>query len=154
MAGNTYSFLDVQAAITGPGGAFSLGAGAGVAEEGITVSFIEEKDTMVPGASGEAMHSLNASKAARITVRLLKTSPTNALLSAMYNFQANGAATWGQNTIVVSDVARGDVITAQQAAFAKQPDISYSKEGAMNEWTFNCGICDELLGVGVPDANA
>ena len=34
---STYSFLNVQAAINGPNGQFSLGAGSGNAEEGITI---------------------------------------------------------------------------------------------------------------------
>ena len=34
----TYSFIDVQASIVGPGGAFSLGYGEATAEEGITIA--------------------------------------------------------------------------------------------------------------------
>lgn len=146
-----YSFLDVQAALTGPGGAIMLGADAGAAEEGITVEQAEDKDNMTIGAGGEAMHSLNASKAGRITIRLLKTSQTNALLSAMYNFQVNSAATHGQNTLVVSDIARGDVLSCQQVAFARFPTVSYAKVGEMLEWTFNAGVIDPLLGTGAPD---
>ena len=44
---STYSFLDVQATIVGPGGAFSLGSGAGVAEEGISIEPTGEIDTML-----------------------------------------------------------------------------------------------------------
>jgi len=152
MAGNTYSFLSVQAALTGPGGAIPMGANAGAADEGITVEMLDDKDVMTTGAAGEVMHSLNASKAGRVTVRLLKTSPTNALLSAMYNFQQNSPATWGQNSVVVSDVVRGDFISMQQVAFTKLPNIGYGKEGAMNEWVFNAGVVDVLLGTGSPAA--
>ena len=73
-----YSFEDVQATITGPGGTISLGAGAGNAQEGISVEFIDDKDNMLMGADGSGVHSLRASNAARILVRLLKTSPVNA----------------------------------------------------------------------------
>ena len=34
----TYSFLDVQCAVTGPGGQFSISEG-GIAEEGITIEY-------------------------------------------------------------------------------------------------------------------
>src|SRR5882724_1438268 len=96
----TYSFLDTVMAINGPGGAFSIRDGA--AKEGFTVDFTEDKNTMTVGADGEAMHSLKATKGGTITLRLLKTSPTNALLGALYNFQTASSATHGQNTIVIS----------------------------------------------------
>lgn len=134
---NVYSFLDVHAAITGPGGAFNLGSGASVADEGITVQFSGELDTMLVGADGEGQHSLSADRSGKITVRLLKTSPVNQLLQAMLEFQRASASLHGQNTIVINDSNRGDVITARQVAFAKSPDINYAKEAGMMEWEFN-----------------
>lgn len=148
----TYSFQNVQATISGPGGSFSIGASSGNTDEGITVAMIDEKSTMTVGADGTVMHSLHASNAGRISVRLLKTSPTNALLSAMYNFQKSGATNWGQNRIVISDLARGDVIASAEVAFAKQPDVNYGKDGGQMEWAF-VGSVEEILGAGVPDVN-
>jgi hypothetical protein len=55
-----YSFLDVSATISGPGGTFSIGSDAGVAEEGITTAYTGEKNTMTIGADGAGMHSLHA----------------------------------------------------------------------------------------------
>ena len=43
---------DIVAAIKGPNGSFSLGNGAGVAEEGITIAMVDAKNTMVIGADG------------------------------------------------------------------------------------------------------
>lgn len=149
----TYSFLSVQATISGPGGTFPIGSGAGAAEEGITSSMAEDKDTLTIGASGESMHSLHGGNAGRVTVRILKTSPVNALLSALYNFQRSNAGNWGQNTIVISDTVRGDIITASACAFTKHPDVTYAKEGGSIEWVFNAGTLIEILGVGVPNVN-
>lgn len=148
MALGTYSFLDTVATISGPGGVFQIGSSAGVADEGITVEMIEEKDNMKVSADGQAMHALNAASSAKIRVRLLKTSPVNALLGGMYNFQTASSLNHGQNTIVITDVARGDVITASQVAFVKFPNISYAKDPAMNEWEFNAGVVNQLLGAG------
>lgn len=145
---NTYSFLNTIAVLTGPGGAgVSIGAGAGVDEEGITCEPVEDVNTMYVGADGEIMHSLNASKGGRFTVRLLKTSPMNAILSALLAFQRSASGNWGQNTIIVTDVARGDVNTLSTAAFGRQPVITYSKNPRMNEWTF-VGAYNQLLGAG------
>lgn len=148
----TYSFLDVQGSITGPGIAAQLGNGAGVAKEGISVEMLEEKDLMTIGADGEIMHSLRGSNAGRITVRLLKTSPTNAVLSQAYNFQKSSSANWGKNVMRFSNTVVGDVITADTIAFAKQTGITYAEDASMNEWTFY-GRVNMLLGSGVPNVN-
>lgn len=146
MASRTYSFLNFKCALTGPGGAINLGDGAGVSEEGITFDPVEDTNTMVVGADGAGMHSLNASKAGTITVRLLKTSPTNQLLSAMYAFQRASSESWGQNTISGVDKARGDVVVAQQCAFKRTPSISYAKQAGFVEWTWDAVVIDVTLG--------
>lgn len=146
----TYSFTDVQASITGPGGVISIGNDAGSAEEGITTEMVEDKDMMQVGADGFVQHNLHAGNAARWTFRLLKTSPVNGLLQALYNFQKQSAATWGQNVITLSDIARGDVKTLSGAAFARQPRNAYAKDGPALEWEFLGGVDDSLLGSGAP----
>lgn len=148
-----YSFLDVQASISGPGGAFSIGSDAGAAEEGITTAFVGEKNTMTVGAGGDGMHSLRASKAGKITVRLLKTSPVNAKLSALYNFQQASSGNWGQNVIKVSNTISGDVVSGQECAFTKHPDLTYATEGGTVEWEFDVVKLSELIGAGVPNVN-
>ena len=147
MAANTYSFLNFTAAIIGPGGGFQLGSGEGAAEEGVSVSLSEEADRMVIGADGTPMHSLNASKAGRVTIRLLKTSLTNGRLSALYNFQRLSSVNWAQNTILLTDVVRGDVYSCQSVAFTKFPDNKYGKDANILEWEFTAGIIDPLLAI-------
>jgi len=147
----TYSFKNVQCSITGPGGSIPLGQGAGEAEEGITTAMDEDKTSTSTGADGAIMHSLHAGQTGTITVRLLKTSPTNALLNQLYQVQQASSALWGQNQMVVSDNARGDVISGAQMAFVKHPDVVYSKDGNFNEWVFR-GLVVMLLGTGSPAA--
>lgn len=142
----TYSFMSVAATIDGPGGSIPLGYGAEAAEEGITISMIEDKNTMMIGADGGGMHSLHAGRAATITVRLLKTSPVNAQLMNMYNYQSSGPAYHGRNTISIADVARGDTITAQGCAFRKAPDLTYAKNGNTHEWVFDAIRVGQTLG--------
>lgn len=133
----TYSFLEVHAALVGPGGAISLGAGSGPSDEGISIEPTAEMNTMTMGADGSGMHTLHADKSGRVTVRLLKTTPTNALLSAMVAFQRSSGATHGQNTITIIDSNRGDVITCRGVAFQKVPSLSYAKEAGVVEWDFS-----------------
>ncbi|CNF48747.1 DUF3277 family protein [Yersinia mollaretii] len=143
---NTYSFMDITASITGVGGSFDLGYGAAVAEEGITVSMVENKNTMTIGADGEGMHSLHAGNGGTVTVNLLKTSPVNRKLSVMYNTQSQSSATWGNNIILIRNTASGDTLAARGCAFQKQPDFNNAKDGALVPWVFDVIKADQLLG--------
>lgn len=136
--------------MVGPGGAVTLGYGAGTAEEGITIEQDEDKDTMVVAADGTPMHSLHAGRNGSVTIRLLKTSPSNALLQAMYDFQQLSSAAWGHNVIVVSQVVAGDITTCTSVAFKRMTPMTYGKEGGINEWAFNAGYIDRVLGVYLP----
>lgn len=142
----TYSFLNVNAAIVGPGGSVNLAQGAAASEEGITIEAVEDIDTMTIGADGTPMHSLHANKSGTVKVSLLKTSPVNAQLAQMYALQTSSGANHGQNTISVSNSYTGDVITCQSVAFRKAPGISYKKEAGVIDWEFNAGIIDRTLG--------
>lgn len=145
----TYSFGDNMCSISGPNGSFSMGAGAGDAEGGISVVMTEDKSTMTIGADGTVMHSLHAGKSAMVTVRLLKTSPINGRLSSMYASDCANSQSFGNNTISIRDMARNDVIVCQQCAWAKFADITYAKEGGEMTWTFHAGIVDFILGSGI-----
>lgn len=142
----TYSFLDVNASIVGPGGSANLGNGAAAAEEGITITPTGEINTMVIGADGKGMHSLSADKSGTAKISLLKTSPQNKVLSQMYALQTASGAAHGQNTIVVTNRQSGDVITLQQVAFKKVPDLAYAKEGVPVDWEFDAIEIDRSLG--------
>ena len=148
---SVYSFLDVDATIAGVGGSFNLANGAAAAEEGITVERFEDKNIMVTGADGSGMHSLIASDAGTITVRLLKTSPVNAQLQTMFNLQTRSSATHGKNVITIRDSARGDFLMAAGVAFVGVPAINYAKEGGIMEWTFHAIQITYILGVGTPE---
>lgn len=142
----TYSFMDVQATITGPGGSFALGYGQATAEEGISVQRAGDKNTMLIGSDGEGMHSLHADKSGQITLRYLKTAPINQKLMALSVEQAVGSNLWGQNVITVTQKASGDVTTGRQCAFKKIPDLNYRKDGDIVEWVFDVIKIDSMLG--------
>ncbi len=143
---STYSFLDVNATLVGPGGAIALGNGAGAAEEGISIAPSGDISGMLIGSDGTGQHSLYADKSGTFTIRLLKTSPTNKLLSMMYAFQTASGATHGQNTLTVNDTSRGDVIIGQQVAFKKAPDLAFAKDGGTVDWEFNAIAIERILG--------
>jgi len=141
-----YSFVDVAATLSGPNGIVSLGNGSGTAEEGITVEPIEDKETMTVGADGSVMHSLHAGRHGTVLIRLLKTSPSNAVLQAMYDADQLSSAFWGQNVLVVTHIASGDTASCRSVAFRRQPTLTYAKDGGINEWAFNAGFVDRVMG--------
>lgn len=143
-----YSFLNIACTIAGPGGILNLGAGSAAAEEGISIEPVEDKNQMTIGADGKGQHSLIASDAKLVTVRLLKTSPLNAALMLMYDLQSSSSALWGQNVLTVTDAARGDLSVLQSAAFKKAPAIVYDKVGPMMEWAFDAIAGNTVLGSG------
>jgi len=144
-----YSFLDTNFTIAGPGGVVNLAAGAAVAEEGITIEPVEDKNVMTIGADGKGQHSLVASDAKKATVRLLKTSPVNGALMLMFNLQSSSSVLWGGNVLTGNNSALGDFFAGQQVAFKTVPTISYAKEAGFNEWTFDIIKGDFILGSGL-----
>jgi len=142
----TYSFIDVQASIAGPGGSFSLGYGEANAQEGITIAPANDKNVMTVGADGSAMHSLHADSSGQVTVRYLKTAPINRTLMALYNAQKIDSRLWGKNVITVGQSVAGDIATCIQCAFKRVPDLTYAQDGGTVEWVFDAGIIDEMLG--------
>ncbi len=143
---NTYSFLDVHCAISGPGGSFSLTGGA--AKEGISIERREPKNKLTIGADGSGLHSLRADDSAKAMVRLLKNSPVNALLMGMYNFQKLSSENWGINTISLVS-AIGDDLALRFVAFTTLPKVTYDEEGPMNEWEFEAINFDGILAASI-----
>lgn len=142
---STYSFLTVQATISGPGGIVDIGSTSGAADEGVTVN-PAKRNNMATGASKDVMHSLQAQKSGTISIQLLKTSKTNEQLSLMQALQQSAPSLHGINIITVRDSARDDLVTATNVAFTGPPTLRYSKDGGMNVWEFDCGQIDEFLG--------
>lgn len=142
----SYSFNDVVATLTGPTGSINLAKDASMSEEGISFEPAGDKNTMQVGAGGAVQHSLHADESGRVILRYLKTSPTNALLQAAYDVQTTTAALHGQNMIVCQQKASGDITTARQVAFKRQPALSYQKEAGTIEWELDVGHMSRVLG--------
>jgi hypothetical protein len=143
-----YSFLNISCMMIGPAIASNLAAGAAAAEEGITIEANVDKNVMTIGADGKGQHSLVADDSCLITIRLLKTSPLNAVLMTAYDAQSVSSALWGLNTLTITDSARGDLTVIQNAAFKKKPQINYQKDAGIMEWTLDGIQANSVLGSG------
>lgn len=141
----TFSFQNVSATIVGSG-VVNLGYGAGNAKEGISVDFNEDINTMYVGADGEVMHSLKSNKSGTVTVRLMRTSPQNAQLQAMYNAQTLSSSLHGNNVITIRDSGNDEICVCRSCAFKKGANRVYAEDGQMQEWTFDAGKIDFVTG--------
>lgn len=143
----TYSFLDVQATLIGPGGSFDLKS-AGLADEGIRITAANPKNVRTMGASGNGMHTLVASDAADAEMSFLKTAPANGVLSYLFNFQKQSSSYWGQNQLTIQNPATGDSITLLGGAFSKTADNAYQTQGNILVWKFEFLSRSDILGNG------
>lgn len=144
----TYSFIDVQASLVSPSVGFDIGS-AGVSDDAIRVANVGPKTTMTIGADGDGMHNLFASNAARCEISFIKDGPGNALMSALYNFQGASSANTGNIQIEINNNVTGDSISLTGGAIEKQPDISYTREGAAVVWSLNFISRRDVLGNGL-----
>lgn len=146
MSGHTYSFLNFNCTLVGPGGSIRIGNGSGATDEGITFEPVEDISTMEVSSDGAGQHSLHANKSGHVTLRVLKTSDINAQLQAMYNFQTANPANHGQNLITGIDKVSGDQITCQQVAFKRRITMKQGKVAGMIDWQFDVVQMDIVLG--------
>lgn len=139
----------MKTSISGPGGWVLLGLSQdeqqGVAEEGISVERVEDRNSQLRGTSGEVINLLSASMAGVIRVRLLKTAPSNGVLMEMFKIQRGDGSRWSKNLISIEDKTRGDKLVAAEAAFMGEPVIVWGKIATVQEWVFLAGSIDETL---------
>ena len=145
------SFLDNAATIDGPGGNINIGAGSGIAEEGLDFEPTGDANTMTIGADGMGQHAMSADRSGTITVRTMTVSPVNAQLQDMLTYQRESSANWGRNRIVISNPARGDILVASHVAFAKQTPYKAGKDPGVIEWTFHAIRVSVKRGPGLPE---
>lgn len=146
MQNGTYSFIDYNATLVGPGGAIDLGYGSANAKEGITITRTQDRNSMTIGADGSAMHSLRADRSGSVTIRLLKTSDRNAQLQTLFNAQSISSSLWGKNLISISHKILNDKVVCSACAFLRDSDVTYAEDGDIVEWTFQCGQIDIIRG--------
>lgn len=104
--------------------------------EFVTLEWAEEAFKTVVGTDGQVARSKNMNKLATITVKLLQTSSSNALLSAIHiqdRAAANGA---GVGPFLIRDRQGATVYAAEKAWIKKAPNVSLDKTATSREWVF------------------
>ena len=148
---SAYSFGDVSVTITGPNLSAIV---TGAAEEGISIDMDGDSAALVMGADGSGMYSVRVAQNGTITIRVLKASPFNQILKNAFYFQRGSTVNTGRNVIVVSDIARSDLVTAVGCGFQKMPNLTFAMAPGINEWPFLCQRITSNLGPGISTAIA
>lgn len=114
--------------------------------EGEFITFSQEEETFlkVVGSGGEVCWSFNENDSTIITVKLIQSSSSNALLSALHTLDK---ATKGRSpqTIYCRDRSGTTLWASPTARIIKPADMSFDKQAKPREWT----IC----AVGQPPTN-
>jgi hypothetical protein len=81
-----------------------------------------------------------------VNIRLQKISPVNQQLVQLIRTQRSSSAYWGQTTIAIRDMARGDVYNLAGCAWIRFPVNSYAKIGNVLDYELHVAQIDPNLG--------
>lgn len=99
----------------------------------VTLARNNDAYTLQMGSDGEAARSKSNDKSGRMTIQLLQTSPSNAILSAfaLADEVTPGGAVF---PFACKDLNGGSLHTAQTGWIVKKPDAEYVVEAGPREW--------------------
>ena len=103
------------------------------ADSKVTIVRNNDAYTLQMGSDGEAARSKSNDKSGRMTIQLLQTSPSNAILSAfaLADEVTPGGAVF---PFACKDLNGGSLHTAQTGWIVKKPDAEYVVEAGPREW--------------------
>lgn len=102
--------------------------------EFITVEFLSPAFTSKVGSDGKVVHSRTSDRRAKIVIKLMSSSPSNDLLSAVYTadqLARNGA---GVGAFMLKDNSGRSLYTAAEVRIMKHPDVAFDREAGAREW--------------------
>lgn len=104
----------------------------------LEISYVSDQFADVSGTDGEVSRSKSNDLRATVTLRLMQTSPTNDLLSALVNTDllADGGA--GVGAFAVTDLSGRTLLASENAWVKKMPDQMFGRESQERAWTIMC----------------
>lgn len=115
--------------------------------EFVTVERDSDAFSDVVGTDGDVSRSRSSDKRGTITIKLLQTSPTNALLSALHEADLNTPGGAGVGQAVVRDRLNGATkFSANHAWIMKAPDVSLDRTATSREWKIRCADLSSFEG--------
>jgi hypothetical protein len=119
---------------------------SGLAEDTfVTVSEIGEGISSVAGVDGEVARSMSRDSRLRITVTLVQTSTSNALLSALHQADKTTDGD-GAVPVAVTDLRGKSLHASDSAWIVKTPDAGYAAKVGTREWVIETGPAINVVG--------
>jgi Protein of unknown function (DUF3277) len=104
----------------------------------------QQQFTKVTGADGYVTRVKSNDYGATMTLTLAQSSPSNDVLSAIFN--ADRAINGGVVPILIKDLSGTTVIFSATGWIQQFPDITYSNEFTERAWVFDLANVDFFLG--------
>jgi structural protein KPP10_ORF10 len=92
----------------------------------------------VVGSDGEVARSKTNDRRATVTLTLLQTSASNALLSALANLDKAAPGGLGVGALLVRDRQGTAIFSAAECWISKEPTRGFGREAGPREWTLRC----------------
>lgn len=112
----------------------------------ITIQRDKEPWTLVTGSDGRATRVHNANNSGKITLDLMQTSPSNAFLSSMFNYDSQHKNNDGVFNIMVKDATGLSVDNSSSAFIATYPERVYGSGVNGRSWVIGCGVLESFIG--------
>ncbi len=120
---------------------------AGYADGEFVVIEAESDDfTDVVGTDGDVARARTNDRRGTVTFKLMQTSDTNALLSALRSadlLAPNGA---GVGALEVRDLQGTTLLSAAEAWIKKMPQTAFDREIGAREWVIRCAVLEGVVG--------
>lgn len=107
--------------------------------EFIRVTQTTEAFTTAAGTDGEIIRIKSGDRRMRITVPLMQSSDSNALLSAIHLLDLNTPNGAGIGVFSMTDLSGTTALLAPEAWIVGWPEQAYDKAASTREWVFECG---------------
>lgn len=116
--------------------------------DGSFVTIAQETDNFsdVVGTDGEVSRSKTNDRRATITFKLMQTSESNQLLSAIANADLDLPGGAGVGQLMVRDRQGLSLYRADEAWISKPPDVDFDRGAVSREWTLRCARLERTDG--------
>lgn len=115
--------------------------------EFVTVEPMSDAVLEEVGTDGEVAISRSADRRMKVTIKLIGTSLSNAVLSSIVNAQLNAPGAMPTVNVQVEDVLGGSIASGAESWISKWPQKSYDRTAKTLEWEIHVASGDrEELG--------
>lgn len=114
--------------------------------EFLTIEWTTDRFTSTAGTDGEVTRNRSGDFRATATVRLMQTSDSNDLLSALANIDRRARNGAGVGAFLVRDNQGRSLYTAANAWIRRPPNVSFDREATVREWVIEIANLEDFTG--------